>query len=88
MSLFDRLDRHNALMHRMAGAIGVDLTETIVRGQLAAPDLRSMMFNCARCAAPGACGQFLDTTVPGTAEAPPGYCRNRDTLNRLAALDR
>jgi hypothetical protein len=82
-----RFDRHARLMHRMADALGVDLGDELVAGRLDAPQLRDMVVSCSRCNAPGACGSFLsEAEQAGKADVAPGYCRNRETLHRLAAL--
>lgn len=77
------LEEHESLMTAMAGAIGVDLAEAELRGDLP-PEMRDdMVFSCTGCASPGACRKWLATTQQ--ADAPPAYCRNADALVALAA---
>jgi hypothetical protein len=88
MSFTSRIDRHARLMDRMAASLGVDLTEAALRGRLPAPDLRGLTMNCMSCRETGACEEFLaEAEAGGGAFAAPPYCRNRETLNRLAMLD-
>jgi hypothetical protein len=77
-----RFDKHARLLHRMAAALDVNLA-----GRLDPPQMREMLVACTRCASPGACEGFLaEEESSGEAAAAPSYCRNRETLNRLAAL--
>lgn len=85
MSFTTRADAHGKLMRRMAGTLGLDLTEAVLAGDLPAPDLRGLLLNCMACRETGACTAFLDSHADTGAEAAPGYCRNRATLDRLAA---
>jgi hypothetical protein len=85
MSFTTRADAHAELMRRMAGTLGLDLTEAVLAGELAAPDLRGLVLNCMACREAGACTEFLDSHAETGADAAPGYCRNRATLDRLAA---
>jgi len=77
------LDRHEALMTRMAGTLGADLDDAELRGDLP-PEMRDeMLLACTGCAEPCACAQWLDQTAQ--ADTAPGYCRNRDILHAIAA---
>ncbi|MCL4187980.1 MAG: hypothetical protein KJZ85_10245 [Rhodobacteraceae bacterium] len=78
-----RLDRHGALMTRLAGAVGADLAHAVSDGRLGAPDLRTALLGCTACANAGACEDWLDEHPRG-AGAAPGFCRNRELLERLA----
>lgn len=85
MSFFDRMDLHANLINRMAHAVGTDLGEAVEAGQLAAPDLRGLVLSCMACGNAKGCAQFLNQAPDGSHQAP-GFCRNRETLHRLAAL--
>jgi hypothetical protein len=77
------LDRHEALMARMARTLGADLDDAELRGDLP-PELRDeMLLACTGCSDPGSCAHWLDRHHE--ADAAPGYCRNGDLLHRLAA---
>jgi hypothetical protein len=76
-------DRHERLMTRMADTLGADLETAEAQGQLP-PEMREdMLLACTGCADPTACRHWLETH--DTADAAPGYCRNRDILHNLAA---
>lgn len=85
MLWMDRFDKHASLVNRMAGTLGVDLAEEMLRGSLPPQDLRSTVLNCMGCKEAEACGAWLDANAAG-AEAAPGFCRNRERLQALAAL--
>jgi hypothetical protein len=74
------LRRHAALVDRMAGAMGVDLQEAVMRGQLAPDVLPDMVLRCTGCANPDGCEAFLDKAAaapkPEAAPTPPYFCRN------------
>lgn len=74
------LRRHAALVDRMAGAIGVDLEEAVMRGQLAPDALPDMVLRCTGCANPDGCDAFLDKAAaapkPEAAPTTPYFCRN------------
>lgn len=72
------LRRHAALVDRMAGAMGVDLEEAVMRGQLAPDALPDMVLRCTGCANPDGCDAFLDKAAAAPKPAPttPYFCRN------------
>lgn len=82
MNFFARLDRHSGLVHRMAGATGVDLGAAILSGSLSGETLRGAVLNCCNCAGAEACHGWLAARPAGAAQ-PPGYCRNAPLLTRL-----
>lgn len=70
-------------MTRMATALGADLDDAELRGDLP-PELRDDMLSaCTGCAQPGPCARWLDRTAE--ADTAPAFCRNRDILHALAA---
>lgn len=83
MSYLDRLDTHTDLMHRMADTVGAELGSALIDGRVSATELRSLYLSCARCDAPEACSEWLDAHAEG-ADGPPGFCRNSQSLARLA----
>ncbi|WP_338272076.1 DUF6455 family protein [Roseicyclus marinus] len=76
-------DHHEALMGRMARTLGADLDDAELRGDLP-PEMRDDMLSaCTGCADPTGCAHWLSRR--SEAEAAPGFCRNRDILQALAA---
>ncbi|WP_323037305.1 DUF6455 family protein [Pararhodobacter sp.] len=84
MGLFDKLDRHGDLMHRMAATVNSDVAEAIQRGRISGSDIRNAVFACVGCEGGAQCPDWLDAHPDG-AEDTPDYCRNRDMLNRIKA---
>jgi len=82
MSFLDRLDAHADLMHRMAETTGADLGTAVLEGRVGPMELRSLYLSCTRCDAPEACAEWLEGHADGSA-APPDFCRNRQSLDRL-----
>lgn len=77
------LEHHESLMTAMAAAMGLDLAEAELRGDLP-PEMREdMVLSCTGCTSPGACQKWLSTTQQ--ADAPPAYCRNADALVAMVA---
>lgn len=79
------LRSHAALVDRMADAVGVDLEEMIMRGQLQIATLGDAVLGCTGCTNPGACRKVLDAQEAGGAamDAAPDYCRNGDLFDLL-----
>lgn len=78
------INRHAALMNRMAETLGVDLTEAIAEGRLPAEAWREAVVSCTACSDPEGCQHWLaahaeDEAIP----VAPGYCRNRDLMQSL-----
>jgi len=83
------LNRHAALVNRMAQVLGVDLTEAMSKGKLSGEDWCEAVVRCTGCTAPETCMAWLserpapeDIEGPA-AEAAPHYCNNRLMLARL-----
>lgn len=79
------LKRHAALVDRMATALGLDLEEAALRGDLTPPDISDAVLSCTACSNPEHCETWLKEHGDG-APATPGYCRNIDMFDRLKAL--
>ena len=83
------LNRHAALVNRMAQVLGVDLTEAMGKGKLSGEDWREAVVRCTGCTAPEACTVWLsERPAPEDAEgvavaAAPHNCNNRLMLARL-----
>lgn len=87
------LNRHAALMNRMAQVLGIDLTEEMALRHLSGEDWREAVVRCANCDDPAACLHWLSEHAapeehPGEpgADAAPGYCNNRDMMARLRKM--
>ncbi len=92
MPLNKTLRRHADLVDRMAGALGVDLEESVMRGDLNPDALPDMVLRCSACANPEQCEDWLarnprfsdtagfQTSGPDTT---PYYCRNAEVFDDL-----
>lgn len=78
-----KLERHEGLVQAMAQARGVDIGGALATGDLSATELRSAVFRCTACSDPDACEEWLARHPDGADRTPP-YCRNTETLARLA----
>lgn len=85
MLMLDRIDRHTALMARMADTVGADFAEAMIDGSLTGADMRSAVLRCSRCGAEDACADWLDAQAEadGGQPAAPGFCANAELLDRL-----
>ncbi len=88
------LNRHAALVNRMAQLAGVNLTELILRGRFSGEEWREAVVRCTSCSAPDACLDWLADHAerPGTmqsepAELTPSYCANRMMMARLRHME-
>lgn len=79
------INRHAALMNRMATTLGVDLTAAIADGRLPAESWREAVVRCTGCSDPESCQHWLADHPVGEwpPETPPDYCRNRDLMDGL-----
>jgi hypothetical protein len=82
-----KLKKHADLMDRTATALGVDLEEAVLRGELDPQDIPEAVLRCAACTDPDHCASLTraDNTV---LEDIPSYCRNKNTLAQLRDLAR
>lgn len=84
------LNRHAALMNRMAETLGIDLEEALRRGKISSTEWRDALVDCVGCDDPASCASWLNehaasedrlTALPE--EEAPHYCNNRLMLDRL-----
>ena len=80
MSNTGRLERHEGLMNRMADRNGADLALAQQVGLFSPEEYGDAKVACTGCASAEACEGHLKAGAPGI----PEYCRNGDTLKRLA----
>lgn len=78
------LKRHADLVDRMSETLGLDLEETIMKGQMQVDTLGDAVLRCTGCAQPESCVHWLDEQS-ATTDQPPGYCRNSDLFDLLKA---
>ena len=83
MSFFTKVDRHSALVGRMADTLGADMVGASVSGAVPETALRSAVYNCMSCDETEACEHWLEDHAEGAATTP-DYCRNKALLERLA----
>lgn len=74
--------RHSNLIDRMAAALGLDLEEAVMAGQLQVDTLGDAVLACTGCANADGCDRWLDMQS-GTVASAPGICRNADMFARL-----
>ncbi|MBW0156689.1 DUF6455 family protein [Sedimentimonas flavescens] len=86
------LNRHAALMNRMAEVMGVDLTDAMAKSVLSGTEWRDAVVRCTGCSDPEGCLHWLsqqdapeDHDGAATAGAAPGFCNNRLLMGRLRA---
>ncbi len=68
-------------MDDMATAIGVDLEEATLRGDLPFDQISDMVLRCTGCTHPEDCQKWLAENHK--ADTPPSYCRNGAELKAL-----
>jgi pyrroloquinoline quinone (PQQ) biosynthesis protein C len=78
------LKAHADLVDRMAGTVGLDLEEVMMEGRMTFDQLGEAVLACTGCTQPETCQHWLALQHTSD-EAAPGYCRNRDTFQRLAS---
>ncbi|MBV2359656.1 hypothetical protein KUH32_07715 [Thalassococcus sp. CAU 1522] len=76
------LKRHAKLVDQMAEAVGLDLEERMLRGELTFGELDDAVLRCTGCAQPCACEAFLAGTTETIADTP-DYCRNAELFREL-----
>lgn len=88
------LNHHAALVNRMAQAVGVNLTELIIRGRFSGEEWREAVVRCTSCSDPDACLVWLaehaerPSTMPtGPEEVVPPYCANGSMMARLRRME-
>ncbi len=84
MSSTTTLKRHADLVDRMANAVGVDLEEKAMQGQIDFDGISDAVLNCVGCTAVDACEHWLALTV-SEADSAPALCRNNELFATLKA---
>jgi len=88
MSDARNLNRHAAMMNRMAQVLGIDLTAEMAQGRMSGSGWKDALIRCTGCAAPEQCTLWLSAHDP-EGETPatetPHYCENRLMMKRLRA---
>lgn len=78
------LNRHAALVNRMAETLGLDLGRAVREGRLQSETWRDAVLDCTCCPAPDECTGWLAERQETGASAPPAQCRNAGLMARLA----
>jgi len=71
----------------VARSLGVSLTDAIADGRLKRGDYGRIVMRCRDCPNGSACADWLGRPCARDARAP-GFCRNRQELDRIRAMDR
>lgn len=79
--MFEKFDKHSALMDGMATRAGAALDRALETGALQDWQYRDALISCTRCTGAADCAEHLQSGAEGI----PGYCRNRRLFGRLAA---
>ncbi|WP_417740927.1 DUF6455 family protein [Salipiger sp.] len=74
--------RHARLVDRMAGTLGIDLDEQMMRGRVTASQIDDAVLGCTGCTRPCDCESWL-AAQEGAAPEAPGYCRNTTLFEAL-----
>lgn len=88
------IKKHARLFDRMGKAVGLDLQEEAIEGNLQFDEIAEAVLRCTRCSEPGACQRWLNkfdvdgdlqgpTKDARTKATPPEYCRNSDLFSYL-----
>lgn len=78
-----QLKKHADLFTRMGDAVGVDLQEEAIKGNLQFDEIAESVLRCTRCGQVEACQKWLAEPHDTPAAQSPDYCRNRDLLDFL-----
>ena len=86
------IKKHARLFDSMGKAVGLDLQEEAIAGNLQFDEIAEAVLRCTRCAEPGACQQWLNKfdladdiqhSARDVVSTPPEYCRNADLFSYL-----
>ncbi|WP_065334485.1 DUF6455 family protein [Tritonibacter mobilis] len=78
----EKLKTHAALFDKMGKAVGLDLEEEAINGNLQFDEIAEAVLRCTRCACPKTCSCYLGGLTEEV-ERTPDYCRNADLLGYL-----
>lgn len=84
MTSTQNLKKHAALVDRMASALGIDLEQKALEGQIDFEQISDAVMACSGCSNPEECSHWLDTQN-GQAKTTPDICRNAEIFARLKA---
>lgn len=75
---------HSALLTRMADTLGVDLVAALSHGTVEPREMTGHVYRCLSCSSPDTCRTFINAHTDTGAKSAPCYCRNKQTLERMA----
>jgi hypothetical protein len=78
------LKKHAALVDRMANALGIDLEQKAMEGQIDFDQISDAVMACSGCSNPEDCTHWLDAQQ-GQTDTTPDICRNAELFARLKA---
>ena len=76
------LRKHARLVDRMATALGLDLEERALRGEVSFDEISDAVLACTGCANADGCERWLEA-VKVPQETAPSYCQNTALFKRL-----
>jgi len=81
------LKKHAALVDRMANALGIDLEQKAMEGQIDFDQISDAVMSCSGCSNPEECSHWLDAqdVQDVQAKTTPDICRNAEVFARLKA---
>ena len=82
-----KLKRHADLTDKMATARGIDLEESLMRGDIKIEDISDAVLRCTACSNPEHCTGWLEEQE-GTTRTSPTYCRNATLFKALETKSR
>ena len=82
MDLIRKIARHTDLIKAMARKLGIDYGPLLAADPGTVSPYRAAVINCTRCEGVESCEKFL--AQEGRAGEAPGFCRNKELLDRLA----
>ena len=78
------LKQHAELFDRMGQAVGLDLQEEAIAGNLRFDEIPDALLRCTRCAGTEACKKWLNELEgKDVVKTAPDYCRNLDLFDFL-----
>lgn len=81
--MFEKLEKHVALVKAMAARSEIDFGDEMILGRLRPQEYRNMVLRCAKCERVEDCEAFLQSADPAKT---PAFCLNREAFDRMGDL--